>query len=43
MIEGNFLKEFRFAITFLQNLKDFQARLECLKKVDPEQFLKSIL
>ena len=44
MIESNFLKEFRIATTFLQNLKDFQAKLEYLKKVivhpDHEKFSK---
>ena len=40
MIESNFLKKFRIATTFLQNLKDFQAKLEYLKKVHPEQFSK---
>ena len=40
MIESNFVKEFRIATAFLQN---FQAELEYLKKVHPEQFSKFIL
>ena len=40
MIESNFLKELRIATKFLQNLKDFQAKLGYLKKFHPEQFSK---
>ena len=40
MKESNFLKEFRIATAFLQSFQDFQAKLECLKKVHPEQFSK---
>ena len=40
MIESNFLKEFRIATTFVQNLQVFQAKPETLKKVHPEQFSK---
>ena len=40
MIESNFLKEFRIATTVLQNFEDFQAKLEYLKKVHPEQISK---
>ena len=31
MIKSNFFKKFRTATTFLQNFKDFRAKIETLK------------
>ena len=40
MTESNFMKGFHIVTTFAQNFKDFQAELEYLKNVHPEQFSK---
>ena len=43
MTESNFLMEFRIKTTSLQNFKDYQAELECLKEFILNSFQKSIL
>ena len=40
MGESKFLKQFRIVTTFVQKLKDSQAKIAYLKKVHPGQFSK---